>query len=120
MQKVILFSIICCICVFLTSCTTIEKIAKGKSNTAEKSRQEKQTVEVEYGKLVFMGEECVGFFSPDLTIIGSADMTEYLRKNKIKPQETTILNHFVSLGWKITGENQPDAYTVEYELKRNK
>lgn len=121
MKKVILISVVCCICVFLASCVTVKKTTQQQSDAvAKEPREEKQTAGMEYGRLVFIGEECVGWFSSDLTIIGSADMGEYIRENKIKPTERAILDHFVSLGWEVAGKKQPDAYTVEYKLKRSK
>ena len=76
--------------------------------------------ELENGMLVFMGGECVGWFSPDLNVIGRTDIAKYFTENQIKPKEAEILNHFASLGWKVTGASKKGEYTTEYQLKRLK
>lgn len=83
-------------------------------------KQTRSTEELEYGRLVFMGDECVAWFAPDLNIIGLGDMGEYFGKNNIEPTETKVLDHFASLGWEVVGKTQKDKYTTEYQLKRKK
>ena len=109
MKHYISIIIPCLLSIFLISCVTIR--------TPEKLEPKQ---EWEYGKLVFMGGECVAWFSPDLNIIGSADMQEYFNKNRIEPMENKVLSHFSSLGWEVVGKTQKDQYTIEYELKREK
>lgn len=109
MRKSVLISILCFLSIFLVSCATVKQSGK-----------EEQKVELEYGRLVFMGDECVAWFSQDLNLIGPSDMKEYFQKNKLEPVETKILNHFTSQGWEVVEKNQKDKYTTEYQLKREK
>ncbi len=105
MRKTVLVSILCLLSVFLISCATIRK---------------EQKEEWEYGRLVFMGDECVAWFSPDSNLIGPSDMKEYFQKNKLEPIEPKVLNHFASLGWEVVKKTKKDRYTTEYQLKREK
>jgi hypothetical protein len=110
-RKNVSILIICLLSVFLISCATIRKLGLGR---------EEQKEEWEYGRLVFIGDECVAWFAPDLNIIGLEDMGEYFGKNNIEPTETKVLDHFASLGWEVVGKTQKDKYTTEYQLKREK
>ncbi len=107
MKKVALVLVMCLISVFLVSCTTIKK-----------SSAPLQKAKTEYAKLVFMGDECIAWFSPQLNVIGRMDMAEYLKQNNIKPIESEVLGHFASLGWKVAGTPKQDKYTKEYQLTR--
>ncbi|MBU0534373.1 MAG: hypothetical protein KJ887_06230 [Candidatus Omnitrophica bacterium] len=98
--------------IVLVGCTTTKKSIEIK--------QTRSTEKLEYGKLVFMGDECVAWFSPDLNIIGRTDIAKYFTENQIKPQESEILEHFASLGWTIAGTPKKDKYTIEYQLERLK
>lgn len=109
MKKVMWVSFICFLSVFVVSCTTIRKPTANVSGAKG-----------EYAKLVFMGEECVAWFSPDLNVIGRTDIADYFTDNQIKPKESEILNHFASLGWEVTGTPKKDKYTTEYQLERLK
>ena len=109
MKRYVLALILCLLPIFLISCATIGE-NKGKEQKAE----------WDYGKLVFMGGECVAWFSPDLNLIGPSDMKEYFQKNKLEPTEPKVLNHFASLGWEVVTKTRKDKYTTEYQLKREK
>jgi hypothetical protein len=76
------------------------------------------TKEIEYAKLVFMNDECIGWFSPQENIIGRADVAEYFKENRVKPEEGEILKHFASLGWELDKKIRKDKDTTEYQLKR--
>ncbi|MDD5454566.1 MAG: hypothetical protein PHW62_03610 [Candidatus Ratteibacteria bacterium] len=109
MKKVAVISLVCLMCVFLVSCAA-----------SKKSSAPVQRAGTEYAKLVFMGDECIAWFSPDLTVIGRMDMVEYLKENKLKPEENEILEHFASLGWEVIGTPRKDKYTKEYQFKRTR
>jgi len=111
MKKVMAILILCFLSVFLVSCVTVKKPATEVQTKVQKGQWES-------GQLVFMGDECVGWFSTDLKIIGSTDIAEYLKKNNVKPTESEILNHFSSLGWETVGTPKKDKYTTEYQLRR--
>jgi len=100
--------------IVLAVCTTTRK------NIEIKQTQIRPTEELEYGRLVFMGDECVAWFSPNLELIGPGDMGEYFGKNNIEPTETKVLDHFASLGWEVVKKTKKDRYTTEYQLKREK
>jgi len=110
MKKIILISVVCLMSVFLISCSAVKK-SLGDRPTMQKGQYE-------YSKLVFMGDECIAWFSPELKVIGRMDMVEYFKNNQIKPEKSEILEHFTSLGWKIIGTPKQDKYTTEYQLKR--
>ena len=125
MRKSILISILCFLSIFLVSCATFKEFATRLGKPIEslinrKQENAEQKEEWEYGRLVFMGDECVAWFSRDLNLIGPSDMKEYFQKNKLEPVETKILSHFTSQGWEVVEKNQKDKYTTEYQLKREK
>lgn len=106
MKKMILILSVCLMSVLLASCTTLRKPSA-----------QTQKAKTEYAKIVFMGDECVAWFSPDLTVIGRMDMVEYFKENQVKPTESEVLRHFTSLGWEVVGTPKTDKYTKEYQLK---
>ena len=83
-------------------------------------KQAKSMEKLECGMLVFMDEECVGWFSPDLNVIGRTDIAKYFTDNQIKPKESEILEHFASLGWTVAGTPKKDKYTTDYQLEKLK
>ncbi len=102
---------------------TTTKKSVGIKQTSKKSVEIKQTsskAELEHGMLVFMDDECVGWFSPDLNVVGRTDIAKYFTENQIKPKESEILEHFASLGWTVAGTPKKDKYTTEYQLERLK
>lgn len=109
MRKVALFSLVCLASVLLVSCAGMRKSLPQTTITGQ-----------DYAKLVFMGDECIAWFSPELKVIGRMDMAEYFKINQIKPEEGEILEHFTSLGWKVVGIPKQDKYTTEYKLERVK
>jgi hypothetical protein len=107
MRKDLLVAVLCLLSVFLVSCAT------GKS-----SRTMQKKGELEYGRLVMMGDEFVAWFSPEKNLIGSNDMEQYFQKYDIEPVEPKVLEHFASLGWEVVKKYKTDKYTTEYQLKR--
>lgn len=109
MKKIVLLSLVCLVSVLLISCAGIRKSLPQTKITGQ-----------DYAKLIFMGDECVAWFSPELKIIGQRDMAEYFKKNQVKPKKSEILEHFTSLGWMVDGSPKQDKYTTEYQLERVK